>query len=121
MFGDTVSFALAGIGSLTLNKVNQDNYTAEYLCKQSTFEVRCRVRHTKVKATASQKEMDRHNVELVLKTYATAEVEEHDQKVYVVIENRPWYNGAYILADALCDWLIASTDANLIKLHGWES
>jgi len=49
----------------TLKKINQDNYSAEYLERTSTDEIRCKIRHT----VESQKDgeyepLERHNVEL---------------------------------------------------------
>jgi len=114
MFGDTITLPHAD-GNIVVNKVNQDSYASEYLYKGTLSEYRVRIRHTK-----TTKLYDRHNVEVVETVYATAEVPEHTRKVYIVIELLP--NDSDIKnADALADWLIATSDAALTKLNGWES
>lgn len=117
MLGSTFVVPHSG-GNITCALINQDGYSAEYLFRDATHEVRVKVRHSKVAATATRALHDRHNVEIVETVFASGDVAEYDRKVYVVLENIPSDTDAE-LADALGDWLIAST--NIEKLIGWES
>lgn len=119
MLGNTLALTING-SAKTLVKINQDGYSSEYLLKESTSEFRARVRHTKTKATASRPSYDRHNFELVETVFATAEVAEYERKFYFVIEQKP-EDTAIHNADAVCDLAIATADAFLISLMGWES
>lgn len=119
MFGNTLVLPRSD-GNVTAIKINQDGYSSEYLAKSATSEHRIRIRHTKTKATADRPAYDRHNVEVVETVYETAEAPEHYKKCYVVIEQMP-NDTAFIVPDALADWLIASAGANLTSLLNWES
>lgn len=120
MFGNTLSLTVDGAGPLTLVKINQDGYSSEYLYKGTTIELTVRIRHSKTKATAGRPAYDRHNVEIVRTTYATETTPEYTTKVYIVKEHPP--NVAEKeLTDALADWLIASSNANVVSLNNWES
>lgn len=119
MFGNTLVLPHAD-GNRTLVKINQDGYSSEYLLKEATKETSAKIRHSKTKATADTPAKDRHNVEIVETIYADADVAEYTRKVYIVIEHLPSDTDVK-LADALCDWLIATSDAALTSLNGWES
>lgn len=119
MLGDTLVLPHAD-GNITLNKINQDGYSSEYLWRDSGSQVVARVRHTKVKATPTRQAMDRHNVEIVQTIFATDETAAYDKKVYVVFENLASDSDVKFV-DALCDWLIASANAKVVALMGWQS
>jgi len=120
MLGDTFVLPHAD-GNITCNKINQDGYSSEYLYKGTTSEYTVRVRHTKTKATTSRPAMDRHNVEVVQTIYAVPDVsDQYERKFYVVIENLPSDSDVKNV-DALADWLIATANANVTKLLGWQS
>lgn len=107
-------------GNISCVKINQDGYASEYLAKRTNDEVRVRIRHSKTKAVGDVVSKDRHNVEIVQTVYASGEVPEFTRKVYMVVEQLP-SDSDVKLADALSDWLIATSDANLTALLGWES
>jgi ABC-type phosphate transport system substrate-binding protein len=119
MFGNTFVLPHAD-GNITAVKINQDGYSSEYLAKSSLYEMRVRIRHTKVKATANSAEKDRHNVEILRTVYAAGEVPEYTRKVYIVVEGKPSDSDVKDV-DALADWLIATANANVTSLLAWES
>lgn len=114
MFGNTLVLPHAD-GNITCVKINQDQYSSEYLFRNSTHEVMVKIRHTTTKSGT-----DRHNVEVSDRIFATTEVAEIYRKHYVVLEqSKSDTDVKYI--DALADWLIASANANVASLLGWES
>lgn len=115
MLGNT-----AVLGGNTLVKINQDGYSSEYLYKGSTEEYTLRIRHQKTKGTAAAASKDRHNVELTIKTYATAEAAESSKKVYIVIEQLPSDTSLWAVS-SLLTYLTASTNAVLTSVMAWES
>jgi hypothetical protein len=117
MLGSTFTLGLAA-GSKTLALVNQDGYSAEYYLRESLKSFRVRVRHSETVINGVT--YDRHNVEVTITTFATATAVESYHKAYTVIELLP--GDTYVEPiDALADWLIASSNANVTKLYGWES
>lgn len=118
MFGDTLVLPWSG-GDITLNKINQDGYSSEYLFKNSTNEYRAKIRHSKEKV-ASGELYDRHNVEVVQTIFAAGEVPEYHRKAYFVIVQKP-DDTDVLLFDAIADWSILTSNTNLTKLLGWQS
>lgn len=106
-------------GSKTLPLIDgPQDYGAEYYLRESLKSYRVRVRHSN--ATRNGLKYDRHNVECVVTTFATSTQPEYTHTAYFVVEVLP--NDANVEPmDALADWAIASTNANLTKLFGWES
>lgn len=119
MLGDTFVLPHSD-GDVTCTKINQDAYSSEYLNRDADREVRVKVRHSNVKASASLPARERHNVEVTVTTFATAEVAEDQQKFYVVLEQVP-SNTDVLWASALCTKLVASTNALLTSLLKLES
>jgi hypothetical protein len=117
MLGDTFTVPHED-GDVICAKINQDGYSAEYLYRDTTHEVKVKVRHSKVAATVARAAHDRHNVEIVETVFADGDDAEYDRKVYLVFEVIPGDTDSK-LVDALADWVIAST--NIEKLAGWES
>lgn len=107
-------------GDITCIKINQDSYSSEYLAKSALSETRVRIRHTKTKATADRPSYERHNVELVTTVYKTESAAEYQRKTYIVLEQLP-SDMDVKLTDCLCDWLIATANANTTSLLNWES
>lgn len=119
MFGNTHVIPHAD-GNITAVKINQDGYTSEYLAKASTYEATVRIRHSNLKPDASGVVYERHNVEYLQTIYAAGAVPEFRRKVYVVFELLK--NDTDVkLVDALADWLIASSNANVTSLINKES
>lgn len=123
MLGSTFVLALTS-GSKTLPLVNQDTYSAEYYLREALVSYRVQVRHSNF--TKAGLTYDRHNVTVTRTTFATATAPE--------IENTASYTHSVTpgdtfveLGNALAGWVetsvsvTAATNANLIKLLGWES
>lgn len=120
-FGTTLVLPQVG-GNITLNKVNQDGYSSEYLFKDATQRYTAKVRHSKVNrgTKAAPVWYDRHNVEVEQTVFAAGAVAEYYRKVYFVTEQLP-SDTNIILADALFDWGISTSNEHLTGLLGWQS
>lgn len=122
MLGDTLTFTLGGSGGTTkvLSKINQDSYSAEYLLRSSTDEIRARVRHSKEAVKNGSPAMERHNVELTQTVFATATEPAKVRQSYIV--HRAQVGDDLALSIDVCQALaFFLTEANLVKLTGWES
>lgn len=125
MFGDTITLPLSS-GNVTLVKVDGSKpYSCEYRYGTATEQYRVLVRHSKTKSVSDGRggllaPRDRHNVEVLHTIFATDVAGEIVRKTYVVIEVGSSDPSA-ILMDGLADWLIATSNAQLIKLLNWES
>lgn len=120
-FGATLVLPQVG-GNITLNKINQDGYSSEYFFKDATQQYSAKVRHSKVNrgTKAAPVMYDRHNVEVTQTVYAAGAVEEYYRKAYFVTEQKPSDTNV-ILADALFDWGISTSNEHLVALLGWQS
>jgi hypothetical protein len=120
MLGNTLTLPQAG-GDKVLIKILEQNYSSEYLLRSATDEYRARIRHTKVGPTVQRPyEADRHNFEVVQTVFATESVPQFERKFYFVIETKPG-DTATVLADAVADLMILTSNAFLVSLDGWES
>jgi hypothetical protein len=120
MLGDTLVLPQAG-GDITLRKINQDQYSSEYLFRDTTSQYRARIRHTKTNITPLRPlAYDRHNLEVVQTVFAAGDVAEYERKFYFVLEHKPG-DTSVALADAVCDKAILTSNALLVSLLGWES
>lgn len=118
MLGDTVTIVYDG-GNVVLTKINQDNYQSEYYFRDSEHLFRMRVRHSQSTPKGGVTK-DRHNVEITRTVFALGEVDEYDEKVYLVVECIP-AQANILLGAALAAWLTVTSNANLIKVVNWES
>lgn len=120
MLANTLTLPQAG-GDIVLTKIKEQDYSSEFLKLNTLDEYRVRVRHQKVSATAARPYIaDRHNVEVVQTTYAAGAVPQFERKFYFVIETKPG-DTATVLADAVADLMIATSDAFLTAMANWES
>jgi len=120
MFANTITLPLPS-GNVVLTRINQDGYSSEYSFRNATDGYSLKIRHTSVSPNASRSESyDRHNVEFVHTKFAAAGVAQYDRKVYFVTEHKPG-DGASDEADGLFDYAVATSDAFLKALEGWES
>lgn len=123
MFGDTLTITLDGSGGTArvCNKINQDSYSAEYIARSSTDEIRVKIRHQKESMKAGQTyAIERHNVLVTQTVFATPTTSEKFREVSFTLRNRPDDTLVDItnLGEGLVFFL---TDANLDKLFAWES
>jgi hypothetical protein len=119
MLGNTIVLPVSG-GDITMVKINQDEYSSEYLFRNTTHQYKARIRHTKTNATPTRPAYDRHNFEVVRTVFAAGAVAEYEQKFYFVIEHLP-SDTSVAVADAVADLSIASSNSFLASLMGWES
>jgi hypothetical protein len=94
--------------------IEEGNYSSEYLLKESTAEYRLKIRHSKEKAPPGGVAMDRHNVDLTVRTYPTALLPNGStDNAYVVIRSNPNSDGsvavdiAGVLAEVLTTYAAA--------------
>lgn len=118
MLGDTISITVNAVAK-TLKKINQDQYSSEYLLRETTGEFRMKVRHSTDKGTVRGETMDRHNVELSRTIFGTAPDDGYTIVVSTTLRNPQRIDGVEVdqISDGLADWV----KANGVLLVGWES
>lgn len=124
MLGSSFVLSLS-YGDVTLVKINQDGYSSEYLFRDTLVMYRLKIRHTTNKKTAIKPEYERHNIEIVRTTFATADDPEYYQKAYMVFEQKP-DSTTVKLVEGLCATLIGKTPDSasnelLEAMVAWES
>lgn len=123
MFADPQTVTIAAVGH-DLVKINQDQYSSEYLYRTTTLEIRMRIRNTSYLDKKRNVMIDRHNVELIQTVFPVAPATLSTvRKFYTVLENQQGDTLAdpALIAEGVCDWLTASSRANLLKLINFES
>jgi hypothetical protein len=123
MLGDTITITLDGSGGVprVCSKINQDSYSAEYLNRLSTDEIRVKVRHQKESLKPGDTyPLERHNVLISQIVFPTVTTPERYREISYTIRNRPddAVLGVTDLGEAMCFYL---TDVILDKLYIWES
>lgn len=103
--------------TITLQQIAEGNNSSEYLLRTATQEFRLRIRHSKEKAVGSAVPLDRHNVELSVRTFATATVPAVTETSYFVARTNPDSDGTS--GQMLIDCLSLFTKAQKIPLTGW--
>ncbi|DAD50858.1 coat protein [ssRNA phage SRR5466728_5] len=119
MLADPLVITVGG-NAKSLNRINQDGYSSEYLLRDSTTEHRLKVRHSQTKADPAGQVYDRHNVEFTVVTFASGATPANYEKFYVVIECLPSATSASIPA-ALMALLQASSNAMTLALKQWQN
>lgn len=90
----TINLTIGG-DPKSLLLIEEGNFSSEYLLKETTQEVRFKIRHSKEKAPPGGVAMDRHNVDLTVRTYPTAEMPNGStDNAYVVIRSNPNSDGS---------------------------
>lgn len=121
MLGDTITLTHNSVARV-LSKINQDNYSSEYLLRTSTNEYRLNVRHGQesVAKNSGVAPFERHNIELRVTTFATTTAPQIEHVVSTVVRTRKGSDpaDALLAAKAAVAWM---SDANLTKLIAWES
>jgi hypothetical protein len=118
MIGDTLTVTYDSVAN-TLVKINQDQYSSEYLKRTATEELRVRIRNTNESSAKGQNPFERHQVELTRTEYDTV----NGDRIFTastVIRLRRGTNPdvAEKVALALCGMLNASF---VDKVVNWES
>jgi hypothetical protein len=123
MFADPTTVTIDG-NAKALVRINQDQYSSEYLLRSTTDEFRLRIRNTSFLDRKRNVTIDRHNVELIQTIFPVAPATLSTvRKAYIVLENQQGDTLAdpVKMAAGLYAWLTASTNANLTKLVNFES
>nr|QDH87322.1 MAG: hypothetical protein H3Bulk40618_000002 [Leviviridae sp.] len=123
MFADPQTLTVNSVAK-ALVRINQDQYSSEYLLRSTTNEFRLKIRNSSYLDKTRKVMIDRHNVEFTETVFPVAPATLSTvRKTYVVMENQqgdtladPTYDAAALLA-----WLTASTNANITKLMNFES
>lgn len=118
MLGDSITITVNAIAK-PMKKINQDNYSAEYLFRETTGEYRLKVRHSNEKSSTGKVPMDRHNVEFSHTRFATGEQPAATTVVSTTIRNPK--DADAVAVDHLSDGLADFVKANAALLVGWES
>lgn len=119
MLGDTLTIT-HDAQSRVLSKINQDNFTSQYLLRTATEEFRINVRHATESAKPGAVPLERHNIEYIHTVFSTLTLPEYKQIVSATIRGSRGDDPAVIgkTAKALIGFL---SDANVSKLIAWES
>jgi hypothetical protein len=125
MFGNTIQLLKDAANFKLLQRIGDagDNGSRYYL-REATMETTMNVRHSTYvdKSPTNRKGVviDRHNVEIIQRVYGTVTTPDFVRKAYLVIENDKGdsLTGPQDIAGALQEFC---TDANVLKLLGWES
>nr|QDH90972.1 MAG: hypothetical protein H3Bulk41510_000002 [Leviviridae sp.] len=123
MFADPQTLTVNSVAK-ALVRINQDQYSSEYLLRSTTNEFRLKIRNSSYLDKARKVMIDRHNVEFTETVFPVAPATLSTvRKTYIVMENQqgdtladPTYDAAALFA-----WLTASTNANITKLMNFES
>lgn len=118
MIGDTLSITHNGV-AVVLNKINQDNFGAEYLKRTSTEEFRVRIRHQLESAKAGARPNERHNVELT-RTVFDLVAGDQSYQTYIVI--RAPKGTDPVTAERVANALVGVMSTSMVtKVVGLES
>lgn len=119
MFADPQTVTINSVAK-NLVKINQDQYSSEYLLRSALDEFRMRIRNTSSKPKGSSVMRDRHNVEIIHDVFATATAPAYRRKAYFVLENDQGdtlLDPRYLML-GLVGW---TSSANIDKLLNFES
>lgn len=123
MLGDTVNLNLGTVedpNEITLKKINQDGYSAEYRLKDADREHVLLIRHSKEKSKIKGKAVDRHNVTYTQNVFPTelAPLGETIQS-YTVFRVNP--ESPDVDVSPVSTAVMQFATENAIKILGWES
>jgi len=120
MFADTITLSINSVNKV-LNRVNQDNYSSEYLLKETDGEFRMRLRNSSYVDKARGVKVDRHNVEVIHTVYpvspATTPI---IRKTYSVFENDVGDTLTTVVKEVK-GTVDFHSETNIGKLLNWES
>lgn len=121
MLTDPLVISINGVNK-SLNRVNQDRYSSEYMLRTTTEEYRVRIRNSsRPNKAKGGLRVDRHNVEITHTVFPVApSTRSFTRFAYTVFENEEGdtlLDNSYVVT-ALGGLLSA---ANIAKLQGYES
>lgn len=118
MIGDTLTITFDTVAKVA-NKINQDNYSSEYLYRSATEQFQIRIRHQNENVKPGQRQFERHQVDVTRTVFDSVNGDEVSQ-VYTVIRLQKGTDpdNAEKLVAALCATMSASF---IDKIVGWQS
>lgn len=122
MFASPAVITINGVAK-SLERVNQDKYSSEYMLRTPTEQFQLNVRNNTYKDKSGIM-VDRHNAELVHTVFAVApSTRNYVRKAYVVVENQQGDTLVDPLNDSvgLLSFLTATSGANITKMLNFES
>jgi hypothetical protein len=123
MFADPAVVTINAVAK-NLVKINQDQYSSEYMLREALGEYRLTIRNSTRKDKSLGVNIDRHTIELKHTIYPVAPaVTGFTRKVYTVVENQQGDTLADPVNEALglLAFLSASSGANTTKMLNFES
>jgi hypothetical protein len=125
MFSDTITFTdMHGTTDYTLNRINQDGYSSEYLFQGDTAEIRLKIRNSTFYDKKRGVQMNQHNAELVETIYAVSpSLLDTIRKSFFTIQVQKGdvLSTSREVAIGLVNWLTTSSAAALVKMTNFES
>lgn len=108
------------VGGKLLTRIKEGDYSSEYRYVSSVEEYALFIRHSKAKPTPEGLDRDRHNVELVIRTFPTETTPLVVKKTYMVVEQNA--NDVITTCSfALLALLTSNENAILNAVHLWDS
>lgn len=101
----------------SLSRINNDNFSSNYLKKATGLEIKLNIRHSYEKATAAG-QYERHNVDL---TYTTFDVDGKPTTTQSYQVFRALRGQATKLVEDVTKGLNAFSTANVTAIASWES
>lgn len=117
MFADPITVTINAVAK-QLVRINQDNYSSEYLLRESDREFRLKIRNTS--SSRAGVVYSRHSVELTERIYAVGATPEVNRKSYTTFEHSNNDTGA-ALQNTVKGQIDFLTAANIGKLLNSES
>jgi hypothetical protein len=125
MFSDSITFTdMHGTADYTLNRINQDKYSSEYLFQGDTADIRLRIRNSTFLDKKRNVQMNQHNAELTETIYAVAPstVDTVRKSFFTIqVQKGDVLSTSREVAVGLVNWLTASSAAALVKMTNFES
>jgi hypothetical protein len=122
MFGNTLTLTLGGSGGTdrVLKLINQDSYGAEYLNRNSTDEIRLKIRHFVETPKSGAEPVERHQFYVTQTVFMTDTTPEYIRSSNLAIRGSKTDDATEIsdLSEAVALW---ATETNLESLIAWES
>ena len=117
MLGETINILIGGTGgtSKTLNRINQDGYSAEYYLREALQEFRMKVSHSKTKTA------DRHFVEIKQIIFPVGVTSPEIVRTASLVLNVKSNDNADAAVDLYKGLSAYVTGAIATRLLGWES
>jgi hypothetical protein len=123
MFTDPQSVTVNAVAR-SLIRINQDQYSSEWLLRSSTDEFRMFIRNTTRTDKARSVLIDRHNIELRWTVFPIAPAtRSYVRRTTVTVENEQGdtLTDPVGVAVGLCNYLSASAGSNITKMVNFES